>query len=155
MTTKGRLLLLLPLFLVIASGCGYRNRATPSGVSGHITYKGKPLPGGTVTFYPGSGGAYTGTIDKDGKYSVADVPAGTMTVSVETSSVKPRPNLQYGKGAQKMEASPGPGGSAGTSPSGPTGENYVEIPAKYANPQTSGLSATLTAGSQVKDFALD
>lgn len=75
----GTLALLVPL----AVGCG-KGKGT---VSGTVTLDGQPLPAGTINFLPSKGPGAGGSIE-DGKYSVANVPAGTMTVTVETDSIK-------------------------------------------------------------------
>jgi hypothetical protein len=151
MTSKGRLLLLLPLFLVLACGCGLTNKSAPAKLSGKVTYKGKPLTGGTITLYPPSGGVYAITIKEDGSYSGADLPTGEMPVSIETMAVKAPTDPVDPKTKQKYQMSPRPGAE---NASAPAAVEQVKIPAKYAKKETSNLSVTLGPGKQAKDFDL-
>ena len=91
-----------------------------------MTYKGAPLPGGTVAFHPDKGKPVAAQIQPDGTYSARAVPVGDVVVTVETESVK-----KAGGGAK-----------------------YVKVPAKYAGPKTSGLTVTIKAGKQTHDINL-
>lgn len=150
MLTNGRILLVVPLCLALVAGCG-SNKSTPSKITGHVKYKGDPVTGGSITFYADKGGAYPALIDPDGTYSIADVPAGPMKVSIETDSIKNRDKkVTYGDNrghVQQMSPSP-EGAEAGVPP------KYVKIPPKYKDPQTSGLTYDVKYGKQSKDFEL-
>jgi hypothetical protein len=149
--TKGRLFLTLPLFVVLAFGCGAKNPQAPARVSGKVTYKGEPLKGGTLAFHTKDAGIYTCQIGSDGNYSIIDLPTGDLVVVVETESINPgKKTATYGKG-QRPEYRP-PGAPTDVAKADPAA--YVKIPAKYANPKTSPLQVTLAKGSQVKDFEL-
>jgi hypothetical protein len=99
-------------------------------VTGKVTYKGVPLPGGTVTFHAANGGRHVARIDANGAYQLQDVPPGFAQVAVETESAKDGP-------------------AAGTK-----GSRYVRIPAKYASSQTSPLGYDIKAGQQTVDINL-
>jgi hypothetical protein len=161
MATAGRPFLLLPLFLVLALGCN--KSATPAGVSGKVTYKGQPVPAGSITFHLPAGGIFKYPI-RDGAYSGSDLPAGEMAVTIETESQNTndptKPKRTYGQGkdsagggapdyAAKMK-------EAGRIPAGAvtTGGEYVKIPEKYATKEKSPLKVTLTNGKNVNDFDL-
>jgi hypothetical protein len=49
-------------------GCAKKGGLETAPVTGKVTYKGKPLPNGTVMFVPGEGPAATGEIAADGTY---------------------------------------------------------------------------------------
>ncbi len=156
MNSKGRLLLVLPLVLVLVGGCSHRG--AHARLSGKVTYKGQPVTGGVITFLPQSGGAYTANLDANGTYSIADLPAGEVSVGIETESVKRQATVaDYNKGHQPA---PPPGanansmGAAGGAGSAAPATKYVKIPAKYSDPKTSGLSVSVTGGGQDKDFDL-
>jgi hemoglobin len=51
-------------------------------VEGKVTFSGKAMDGGTVTFTGAKGGTATGTIGKDGSYKVEKLEPGEYTVSV-------------------------------------------------------------------------
>jgi len=153
MTARARLVLVLPLCLVVvAIGCTGTSKSNSAIVTGKITYNKTALGGGTITFHTADKtGIYPVAISPDGTYMGTDLPPGDMTVSIETTSVKAAKSAQdYGGAA--------PGGGKGTSPA-PKGYNqvsgkYVEIPAKYADPKTSGQKITLTSGKQTKNWDL-
>jgi hypothetical protein len=102
--------------------------ATGSG-QGTIVYRGQPLPGGTIGFHPAKGKPVVVKIKADGSYSAPAVPVGAVKITIETTSVKPRPG--GGKPAK-----------------------YVPIPDKYATPETSGLTLTVQKGKQMHNIEL-
>jgi hypothetical protein len=93
-------------------------------VTGKITFNDKALPAGTITFVSKDGKSYAATIAADGTYA-ATLPAGEYRIGVSTTAVK--------KGDPK---------------------NYVPIPAKYGDPDTSGLVYSVAKGKQTYDIAL-
>jgi Carboxypeptidase regulatory-like domain len=101
----------------------------PTGtVEGKVTYKGKPLAGAYVTFHPEKGKkVFSGKLDEDGTYTAKDVPVGKARVTVEVKAEK--------------------GKAKGKAP-------RVVIPAKYADPKTSGLTADVKKGKQIFDIDL-
>jgi len=130
------------LALVLVIGCRSKNPNAAASVSGKVTYKGAPVPGGSIVFRPQSGN-YAGGLTPDGSYSITDMPSGDMTVTVETESVKPKAAPTGGMGAKMAKmASPIPE-SAKNAPKA----EYVKIPAKYADPKTSPLKVTLKDGN--------
>jgi hypothetical protein len=54
--------------VVLASLAGCSNDPKTAVVRGKVTYKGKPVPNGTVNFIPANGPAATGEIGRDGSY---------------------------------------------------------------------------------------
>ena len=113
--------LALLLVLMVAAGCGKRPltyEANRGGVSGVVTIDGKRLEDGSITFISAKDRMYRVTcmLKRDGTFRAGDAPLGEVLVAVETESTK-------------MSGSGG----------------YVPIPFKYANVDTSGLTATITA----------
>lgn len=110
------------------AGCGPAHQTDPNRavVSGVVTYNGKPLPAGTVSFETTDPPmASSALISEGGKYTTDRVPIGACKVSVSTASV------QYGN------------------PSA-----YVAIPQKYEDAATSGLTAEIKPGENEKNFDL-
>jgi len=66
-------------------------KAAPGGtLAGRITYKGKPVAGGTVTLRGEGGRSYQATINADGTYALEGaIPPGEYRVTVEGDSSKP------------------------------------------------------------------
>jgi hypothetical protein len=123
-------------------GCG--KTAT---VSGTVKFKDKPLSVGTVIFHCQDGIVLRAPIDNKGTYSLAAVPLGPVQITVVTPrtrrlnmSTEGAPVFKDLKQADKEE------------PEVSTEENA--IPLKYRDPETSGLSFTVEAGSQTKDIEL-
>jgi hypothetical protein len=62
-------------------------------VSGKVTFRGQPLPGGMVTLQAIDNGElriFPGMIQKDGSYTVANVPVGPAKVGVGFPRMPPR-----------------------------------------------------------------
>ena len=82
----------LGLFVVTAGsgGCGPADEFQHVGVSGKVTFGGKPMPSGTITFVPlASGPAAYGTIT-DGQYGIARREGpGPGSYRVEISRIQP------------------------------------------------------------------
>jgi hypothetical protein len=115
--------------LLICVGCGSNEQVLKgrAAVSGTVSFDGQPLRGGTISFRAAdSHTATTAIIQDEGKYFSDRVPLGSNLVSVETESLK--------------------FGNAGA---------YVEIPGKYADEVTSGLSVDVEEGENTDlNFAL-
>ena len=119
-------------------GCG----DSTSDVSGKVTYQGKPLKGGSITFVA-QRGSVSGSIKEDGSYSIAKVPTGDVKICVDTEALNP------GKKSKAPKITPPAGQSApeGTYGGGddPT-KKYMKIPEKYASPDTTDLTVKVESG---------
>jgi hypothetical protein len=138
---RGLVLPILLLVLPLATGCGGQGKAT---VSGKVIYQGKPLPSGFVTFVPENGAPLHADIQGDGSYRMDRVPVGTVKIGVQPktaqdtlqSSAMPHNPKDYGKAKSAMT------------------ESETPIPPIYADPNQSGLTYTVTKGSQQHDIDL-
>jgi hypothetical protein len=92
-----------------------------------VTFKGRPLPEGLVTFLPAQGRAKTGRAH-EGEYEVRGVPVGPAKITV------------------RQIVDPFAGG-----PKSPGGK---EIPLRYRSADDSGLRYTVVAGAQAHDIEL-
>jgi hypothetical protein len=95
-------------------------------VSGTVTYQGKPLPIGTVSFLDSSNQHLASSAINDGTYAIpVKVPVGPVKVIVAT-----------------------PGRVSGRLPKTKSGESHtvISIPAKYGNTDSSGLTYTVKPG---------
>jgi len=145
---------LIVFLLLLSAGC-----SSKGAVTGKVLYQGKPLPGGTVTFFCGSKGTFTSPIKEDGSYNVDKVPAGDVKIGVETQSLNrnrgaiPKMPDGYKEKFKSMipqdvdagEVMPGFASSPG---------KYVSIPEHYSDPEKSGLTYTVTGGQQPHDIEL-
>jgi hypothetical protein len=98
-------------------------------ISGVVTYKGKPLAGGTIAFYIEDKAVFSNGIDLDGSYTVTNVPTGTAKIAVMTILPIAIP------GAPKPAA-------------------YTPIPARYNDREKSGLTYQVRSGSQTHNLDL-
>ncbi len=136
------LLLLMPLV-----GCG-RSKGT---LSGKVTYRGAPLPGGTITIVPEKGNAaqtMSGKIESNGTYSVANVPAGAVKVSIRVS--EPTPFAEARIPPSEIAAK----GNEAFKPPANSAQPTVRLPLEYSDPDKSGLRYTINGGAQSQDIDL-
>lgn len=113
-------LALISGFIVPCFGCGSSKPVDPNraSISGTVTYDGKPLPAGSITFAAVDGNiASTISVEDGGHYATDRAPLGPNQVTVDTASIK------YGNPA-----------------------NFVAIPAKYADPTKSGFTVEVKPG---------
>jgi hypothetical protein len=148
MSPMGRLVLASALLVLVALGCGYKNPNAPASVTGKVTYKGKPVPAGTVRFHSQDAGSVTCQLDVDGSYSSTDVPAKEMTVTVETESAKPT-DTPANQARKQSGSAPPPPGSEKSKPL-----EYVKIPEKYAKTKDTPLKTTLKPGKNTYNIEL-
>ena len=126
-------------------GCGGDSgKAT---VAGKVTYNGAPLTAGTISLCPASASPIPIPIKTDGTFVASDVPVGPMTVAIASGPEGYRP-----AGGPLPPGAPVTAGSTGAS-QGPT-PPVVNIPAKYADPKTSGLTWEVKGGKNTKNFDL-
>jgi hypothetical protein len=124
-------MVLATLFAGCLSGCGAGDgfRASLVPVKGKVTFKGKPLTKGTVTFEPdGEGRLATGDLQADGTYVLTTYAKGDGTVVGQ--------HKVYIKG---------------------TGSNPRKelVPQKYTTPQGSKLTADVDADHTEHNFDLN
>lgn len=113
------------LMIVLIAGCsgdGGRSvrKEKLTKAAGVVTYKGKPVDAGTVSFSnPINGFSASGEIALAGKFVITLIPAGDYRVSV----MPPAPK----EAVEESKLAKGPG----------------DIPAKFQNAATSGLQASV------------
>jgi hypothetical protein len=109
-------------------GCGRRSGLETAPVAGKVTYRGKPVPNGTVMFVPSEGPAAYGDIGSDGSYKLTTPGVGDGAV-IGTHKVTITA-LQDMNSALPEQRSPTP---------------PPIVPARYLSDQTSGLTAEVKA----------
>jgi hypothetical protein len=108
--------------LLLVAGCG-----GPGTLTGKITFKGQPMPGGMVSVYDGSFARRDGQIQNDGTYTVRNITPGPVKIGVR--SVIGHPIFH----PEDHE-----------NPFGP----YRHIPMKYSDPDRSGFATEIKSGKQ-------
>ena len=111
------------VFLVLLAVIGCGGNKNEGEVSGTVTYQGKPLPIGTVSFLDSSNLLLGSSTINDGTYAipVPKVPIGAVKITVTT----PR-KLRKSKRGETIEVIP--------------------IPDKYGKADSSGLTYTVKPG---------
>jgi hypothetical protein len=99
-------------------------------IKGKVTVNGEGLKMGLITFHSAKGKAVTALVAADAGYEVRGLEPGMVKVSVATVELLP----------------------TGAPP--PKKLALVEVPVKYHDPTTSGLTVTIVKGAQVHDIAL-
>ena len=126
------------LLLVVVAGCGGRavdpNRPKVAPAEGVVTYKGSAVEGATVTFIPDGGtpAAY-GTTDSSGQFAASAFPPDEGAAPG-----------RYKVTISKTETSQAAGGGHDAE----TTFTKNLLPAKYASPETSGLTAEIPEGGK-------
>jgi hypothetical protein len=131
-----------------ATGCGSKGS-----VSGKVLYKGEPLGGGSVLFVPQGQPSISTRINADGVYTIDNIAAGPVKISVETKSAQP------GKGPPRGLPKPPPGAvpkdaASIYNPAPASNGKYVVIPDNYSDPEKSELTYTVVGGSQTHNIDL-
>jgi hypothetical protein len=141
----------LPLcLLVLAAGCNQRAQSIKYvPVSGKVLYKGKALPGGRITFVTVKGSfASSANIREDGTYKM-DVPIGDVLIGVDNTML----GKQRGAPTQMPQSEGMMKHSSGELD--PIKGHYVNLPTKYRDPETSGLTYKVENGEQTHDVTLE
>jgi len=132
------------LLALVAVGC-----APPTAsVSGTVTFKGQPLPSGTVLFHGADGRVEHSLIDGEGKYTVVNAPLGQVRITVQAHAAAP-PGLPSKGG--KPPAAPA---ELATSGKETRDGKFVAIPPRYLDPDRSRLTCTVSAGPQTHTIEL-
>jgi hypothetical protein len=130
--------------LLIAIGCG--GGGNMSAVSGHVTYKGKPVPNADVTFTPESAGGQpaAGRTGNDGRYA--------LTTAIKGEGAMPGKYRIHiiARGPDR----PLKPGEAGTGMPGEMMPGDPLIPRKYFASDSSGLTFEVKRGSNTANFEL-
>lgn len=136
-------LTVLALLAAVALVAGCDSGPPTSPVHGKVTYQGKPVTTGAVTFYPTAGGRpAVGSIQSDGTYTLArkvpgdDVELGDYNVTIEAVEVS---NTQVSEEDLITATAVKP--------------KYL-VPEKYMTQESSDLTATVTEGDNEINFDL-
>jgi hypothetical protein len=135
---------LLLLLTVLAAGCRRSPLEEQAEVSGTVFYKGKPLPGGQITFANSRGHTSVAVIDPRGHYQ-CPAPVGEVQIAVENRMLE-RQTSDLPMAVPERAPKPQGESIRGT---------YVPLPQKYHALETSGLKYTVTDKPQTHDVLLE
>jgi hypothetical protein len=108
-----------------------------------VTHGGKNVAGSLEIYQDGKKVAESPITD--GKYILANPPKGSYKVAIKPQGVS---GIQVGTGG------PAPGMTMSSMP-GMEKRETVSPPAKYGDPNSSGLTLDVQGGKETKDFPLD
>ena len=127
-------------------------------VKGKVTYNSAPVADAVVTFLPGDGPIATGVTDANGEFTLttngepgAVIGEHGVSIAKTAASAEGVSEDMTSEDYEKMMSKPGASLEAVTG-----GEGKSEIPAKYAVPETSGLTKTVSSDTSANecDFVL-
>jgi hypothetical protein len=121
---------------VLTAGCGTGGNT----VSGTIKYNDQAVPSGTVVLTSADGKVAQGGIT-DGKYVVQNAPSGACKIGV----LVPKASGAAPEGGAAISGLPQ--GSAMPGGKDVPGQKGMDIPDKFASPDTSGLSVTVSGNT--------
>jgi hypothetical protein len=146
-----RIAMIFMLVIPAVAACGC-NPEKVAAVSGTVTYMGKPLPGGTITFMNEERTKQDIVpINPDGTYSAARVPWGKVLVGVYPAG-KSRAELVSGD-TQDSRKPPKESPFAGNFDKTSEGK-YVDIPMRLRDPFMSGISVEIDTSPKSFDITL-
>jgi hypothetical protein len=128
-------------YAMLAASCGERGHRLPdtgATLEGTITYGGTKVPFAQVTAM-GQNGMATGNVQPDGRYMMTNVPLGEVAIGVN-------PGAARGEFMSKVMAE-SKGKAKGT-------PRFVDVPAKYHEPETSGLKTTINKGANTFNIVI-
>jgi hypothetical protein len=142
-------LMLLAAAACLASSCGFsrETRLPESGATleGVVKYGGEQLQFAQILVIA-EGKMATGRIGEEGRYRVENCPLGQVKVAVNTSAARG----EYQSKAMAGGAYKGPNAKG----KGAVALRFVDVPAKYFDPETSGLTTTVKRGSNTYDITI-
>jgi hypothetical protein len=121
------------LVAALAVGCAGRDQKVRE-VRGTVSYKGEPLQSGTVRAVGPNNEVAFAVVQGDGSYILTDVPAGEVKIGVQQGNEPRSVGDSSGKKADKA-ARPA-----------------VVLPQKYYDPETSGVTRTITHETTTLDI---
>jgi hypothetical protein len=109
-----------------------------------VTYLGKPVICGSVVLRGPDGRSAAGRIEADGTYTVRDAPTGEVVVGVSS----PDPLIQHY--ATQLKSSRERVPVAQWAAPSVDRRQWFTIPNRYENPATSGLTLSVSRGTNAK-----
>ncbi len=145
----------LVLSTVGLTGCGDK-LAT---VNGTVTYKGKPVTSGSLTFYINGNAVASSSVLPDGKFVTEGVPYGEVTITVTGGKADIMKGPGQGRGPMSPTAPKAAKKDGANTPRPesaiPEPESSPETPEKYRNAATSPLKFNIDSSSKTITLSLE
>jgi hypothetical protein len=121
--------LVIPL---MAWGCSSHSSNSGVTVSGRVLLGDKPVEAGLVTFITDDGHSASASLGEGGHFTMTNAPVGRVYVGVNTQMLRGQQqlHLQQSKGKERLQ--------------------FVDVPARYADPKTSGLTITVEPNKTIE-----
>lgn len=101
-------------------------------VSGKVFLGDKPVEAGLVTFVTDDGRSSSAQLGSGGQFTMTQAPLGKVYIGVNTQMLKGQRQLHQQQSKGKDVPS------------------FVEVPARYADPKTSGVTEVVQAGKTIE-----
>ena len=131
--------------LASCSGKGERLPETGATLEGTVTYRGQKLSFAAI-FVKGPDAMAQGKVGEDGRYKVENVPLGEVEIGVNTSASKG--DYMSLSMAQSYKGPEGKGKARASLP------RFIDVPERYADPETSGIKTTVQKGDNTYDIVM-
>ncbi len=132
--------------LCFVTGCGPRTGE----VSGEVTFKGKPVPGGILTFRPAdeSQNSVSYELERDGKFKVV-LPVGDASICIDNREFEPRPaTVPATPPGMNLPPDIIKGMQASSKESSKVSDRWVKLPERYYQVETSNTKIAVKGGKQ-------
>ena len=132
-------------------GCGPRTGV----VSGDVTFNGKPIPGGILTFRPSdnSQNSVSYELGRDGKFKV-ELPVGEALICIDNREFEPRlATMPANLPGMSLPPEVLKGMQASSKESGKVSDRWVKLPERYYQIETSQLKIVVKGGEQTGSIA--
>ena len=140
-----RQLIAIAGILLLAAGCRDSNLPKTAPVSGVVTFQGKPLANAEVVFIPdGDARSASGRTDANGRYEL-------MTFSPGDGAAPGKYRIIVTARGPARALAPGEGAGM----PGEMAQGELITPAKYAAPETSGLTHEVVSGRNEVNLSLE
>src|SRR5262249_10280145 len=113
---------------------------TGAALEGTVTYAGQKVRVALIIAQGEKGGSAEAFMSDDGRYKIDNVPLGEVKLAVNTAAGK-------GQMIGRMMAQSRGKGDAPLPP-------VIDVPAKYGNPNTSGITTTIHPGANTFDIVI-
>lgn len=135
-------------FMGCSSKFAPEEKLAESGVSvtGTVKYKGEKVEYAMIRI-KGNDREATGKVGSDGTFVVNNCPPGEVKIGVNTAAARGDYQTVLMAGGKYT----GPDGKEAKKVS----MKFVDVPEKYADPETSGLKATLKPGTNTHDIVIE
>ena len=130
--SRGTAASLAGLALAIAvAGCGSGSSSAGVTVTGKVLLGDKPVEAGLVTFVTDDGRSASAQLGPGGEFTMTNAPIGKVYIGVNTQMLRGQQqlHLQQSKGKEVFQ--------------------FVEVPPRYADPKSSGLTDVVEAGKTI------